>query len=173
MWEVQLIESSEFSNPHFPHLIHPVLGQQLIIPSPVIYVMNTGIPYSIALRFIAKYYLQMLHLSQTRGKTLHPQKDYNSLYCDTCLGRVVWDPNHVTSKVCLNETCSILHYVCHLRLNFPLFRDSLSSIFKLATVRNADPWVPFWKDWIGNSEAGPSHLWWNSPAGDSKACWIL
>ena len=43
----------------------------------------------------------MLHFLQTEGKTLHQQKDYDSLYCDTEFIVVVWNQNCSISEVCL------------------------------------------------------------------------
>lgn len=36
------------------------------------------------------FYCALLRFLQLEGKTLYRQKDYNSLYCNTCFTVVVW-----------------------------------------------------------------------------------
>ena len=43
----------------------------------------------------------MLPILQTQGKTLHHQKDYNSLYCITRFIAVVWPRTRNIAEVCL------------------------------------------------------------------------
>lgn len=44
--------------------------------------------------FELQTYLILLYMAlQTEGKTLHQQKAYNFLYCDTCFDAMVWKLN--------------------------------------------------------------------------------
>ena len=43
----------------------------------------------------------MLHVLQIEGKTLHQQKDYDLLYCDSSFLAGVWNQTHSIFEVCL------------------------------------------------------------------------
>lgn len=53
--------------------------------------------YLVSLRFTVLH--RCCVFLQTEGKTLHLQKDYDSLYCDTLFVAVVWNPIRSISKV--------------------------------------------------------------------------
>lgn len=53
--------------------------------------------YLILLRFTGAAFFFL----QTEGKTLHHQKDYDSLCCDAYFVTVVWNQNGSISKTCL------------------------------------------------------------------------
>lgn len=74
---------------------------------------NAHISHFTALRFPACT-LWMLHFLQIEGNTPlhhhhHQQKDYNSLYFDTCFIAVVWNQTHHISEVCMPYPHRSLH----------------------------------------------------------------
>lgn len=69
--------------------------------------------------FIALYLLHFTDVAflQSEGKTLHQQKDYDSLYCDSHFIEVVWKWNRNISEVCLDITVWVWIFFIYFNQN--------------------------------------------------------